>query len=83
MHNVPNTHMYVRMSTRMQADTQKHTSRHTNTDSSTLSTRGLCVRGREMPCQHTPHGSLEGREKLNSIKKGACDEKCMEGRGGQ
>lgn len=36
-----------------------------------------------MPCQHAPHGNLDGREKLNSIKKGACDEKCMEGRVGQ
>ena len=30
---------------------------------------GLYVQGWEMPCQRTPHGSLEGREKLKSAKK--------------
>lgn len=58
--------------------THRHTARRTHTltgaqtqtcfNSSTQSTRGLCVRGWEMPRQHALQRSLEGRKKLNSIK---------------
>lgn len=73
-HKVPGVHMCTCVCA-------KHTHSHEHTvhtlatqtqpcyNSSSLSTRGLCVLGWEMSCQHAPHGNLEGREKLNSLKK--------------
>lgn len=60
-----------------------HTATQTRpcSNSSTLSTRGLCVLGWEMPCQRIPHGSLEGREKLNSIKKECVMKNAWKGEG--
>lgn len=65
--SVPNIHMYALIS-RHTHKTCAGTQTRTFFNSSTLSTRGLCVHGWEMPCQHAPHESLEGRERLNSIK---------------
>lgn len=63
--SVPNIHMYVLISRHtICAGTQTQTC----FNCSTLSTRGLCVQGWEMPCQHAPYESLEGRKRLNSIK---------------
>lgn len=65
--SVPNIHMYALIS-RHTHKTCAGTQIRTCFNSSALSTRGLCVHGWEMPCQHAPHESLEGRERLNSIK---------------
>lgn len=66
--SVPNILMYAHMYAHTGTQTQAGTQTRTYSSSSTLSTRGLCVQGWEMPCQQAAHRSLEGRKKLNSIK---------------